>query len=359
MPLILVIEYDPTQRLLTWAVLEKAGHHVLEAADGTQGLELARKSQPDLIVCDVMMPGLNGYQLVEALKLEPALSTIPVIMLTTMASRSHMRIGMMTGADDYLTKPFIAAELRDAVAALIAKRKQQRRQFATEFSARVVTALEEQKQALASQYEARLERELDARWSHSGTRSAELKYAHATLLTVDLFGSILDRDVSDEALGAGIRRVYQSARDALYVFGAKHLLPVGNDLFAVFADDTGSDSVKPRLQAVRAALGLRQAASAGGGCEPPAATIALHCGSLTLLHIDDPLHGSGSTLASGEAVSAVALRSGHARQAGWRVICTPAVIGGLAESVTTGRKASVVPADATAAMEAVELLALA
>ena len=126
---ILVIEDDPIQRLAVVGILQRVGYRVLWAVDGEQGLEMARQSAPDLIVCDVVMPGMNGYQLLTTMRREAGLAEVPVIMLTTMSERAQVRVGMTSGADDYLAKPLNAGELRDAVAALLTRRKARREKF--------------------------------------------------------------------------------------------------------------------------------------------------------------------------------------------------------------------------------------
>src|SRR5512140_3916641 len=123
MSLILVIEDDRIQRQVTVQALKSTGHEVMEAPDGVEGLRSARTNRPDLIVCDVMMPGMNGYQLVTALREEEDIADIPVIMLTAMTERAHMRTAMTSGADDYIAKPVSFKELNEATSALIAKRK--------------------------------------------------------------------------------------------------------------------------------------------------------------------------------------------------------------------------------------------
>ena len=162
---ILVIEDDPTQRMLTAAVLRSAGYEVAESVDGIEGLQMARQSVPDLVVCDVMMPGLNGYQVADALKKEPALATVPVILLTAMADRTHVRAGMVSGADDYLFKPFRATELRQSVTTLLAKRALQHGAFLRASESGLHAALQQQKDTLSQSYEKRLLQELDARWT--------------------------------------------------------------------------------------------------------------------------------------------------------------------------------------------------
>ena len=85
------------------------------AANGQEGIDLALRQPPDLILCDVMMPGIDGYQVLEQIRAHPATATIPFIFLTAKADRDSMRYGMDLGADDYLTKPFTSAELVTAV----------------------------------------------------------------------------------------------------------------------------------------------------------------------------------------------------------------------------------------------------
>ncbi|MEM1126740.1 MAG: hybrid sensor histidine kinase/response regulator [Bacteroidota bacterium] len=122
-PTILVIEDDP--RLLDNVVdlLDLHGYKTLSALHGQQGLELARTHQPDLILCDVMMPEMNGYAVLEALRGDAATATVPFVFLTALSERSGQRYGMELGADDYLTKPFVETELLQSVEARL-KRKQ-------------------------------------------------------------------------------------------------------------------------------------------------------------------------------------------------------------------------------------------
>ena len=107
----LVIEDEPEMRrnLLTILRLEKFA--AFSAENGTAGLEQARRIRPDLIICDVMMPGLDGYGLLKALRAAPHTANIPFIFLTARGERPDVRAGMNLGADDYLVKPFHIDEL--------------------------------------------------------------------------------------------------------------------------------------------------------------------------------------------------------------------------------------------------------
>ncbi|GAB3471101.1 response regulator [Polaromonas eurypsychrophila] len=366
--LILVIEDDPTQRLLSSSVLRSAGYEVAEAEDGLAGLEMARQSRPALIVCDVMMPGLNGYELVAALKREVALSTIPVIMLTAMTERSHVRTGMTAGADDYLSKPFRAAELRRAVQALLAKREAHRAQYGRDFEKKMSTALQAQKDALSLRYEMRLVQELNERWYEQDGTNLEVRYDHATVLLVDLFSGINHRFPQAQRFSA-TRRVYQAASDTLYLFGARRLVPSGNDLLAIFPDQGDPSAAKTGLLAVRAALGLQKIVKAAfqsmapapvlGDVVSPPVTIALYCGTVTLIHIKDPLHGGeGLTFASGEAVDVAQALGSHARSRGWQISCAQEVTTGFSDWVVAGDTALISHGDRLDLVPVVEIHSL-
>ena len=112
---ILIIEDETQVRENIKQILEFSDFEVVSAAEGASGLKLAKAHAPDLIICDIMMPGLDGYSVLKALRQETATETIPVIFLTAKADRCDLRQGMELGADDYLTKPFGNSELIRAV----------------------------------------------------------------------------------------------------------------------------------------------------------------------------------------------------------------------------------------------------
>ena len=112
---ILVIEDEAVLRQNVLDMLEFEGFESLGAADGVAGLQMAREQLPDLIICDIMMPELDGFGVLEELRGDSATATIPLIFLTAKADRDSMRVGMNLGADDYLTKPFTQPELLGAV----------------------------------------------------------------------------------------------------------------------------------------------------------------------------------------------------------------------------------------------------
>ncbi len=112
---ILVIEDNLEVRENIAEILELANYRVLTAANGKQGVEQAKRAIPDLIICDVMMPELDGYGVLHLLAKSDDTASIPFIFLTAKTEKSDIRKGMNLGADDYLTKPFDDVELLDAV----------------------------------------------------------------------------------------------------------------------------------------------------------------------------------------------------------------------------------------------------
>lgn len=115
MKTILVIEDNEDIRENVEEILSLSGYTVLTAANGKLGIEAAQKHKPDLIICDIMMPGIDGYGVLHVLHKEPDTQHIPFIFLTSKSERSDFRTAMEMGADDYITKPFAGNELLNAI----------------------------------------------------------------------------------------------------------------------------------------------------------------------------------------------------------------------------------------------------
>lgn len=120
---ILIIEDTFEVLEVTMEILRLEGFIVEGASSGQEGLDLAPEFGPDLILCDVQMAGLDGYQTLEAMRIRSATAGIPFIFLTALATKEHIRQGMNSGADDYITKPFTASELLSAVRSRLSRHK--------------------------------------------------------------------------------------------------------------------------------------------------------------------------------------------------------------------------------------------
>src|SRR5206468_5751076 len=132
---ILVIEDEPEMRRNIATLLRYHDYDPIEAENGRKGVELARREKPDLILCDVMMPELDGDGVLQALQQDAGLALIPFVFLTAKGDKDNLRSGMNLGADDYLTKPVANADLVQAIEARLRRSQQHaRREFKPDFS---------------------------------------------------------------------------------------------------------------------------------------------------------------------------------------------------------------------------------
>jgi CheY-like chemotaxis protein len=127
---ILVIDDNKDIRENTAEILELAGYKTFTAENGKKGVELALKEKPDVIVCDIMMPELDGYGVLHLLRKHPEAQNIPFIFLTAKTERSDFRKGMEMGADDYVTKPFEDVELLNAIDMRLKKTEVMKQKYA-------------------------------------------------------------------------------------------------------------------------------------------------------------------------------------------------------------------------------------
>ena len=116
---VLVIDDEAPIRVNLRRILLLEGYSVTEAPDGAAGIECIRHSVPDLVICDLMMPGVGGYGVLEFLRTDPALAKLPFVMLTASAEQEEAETSIARGASAYLTKPFSVTALLDAVRGLL------------------------------------------------------------------------------------------------------------------------------------------------------------------------------------------------------------------------------------------------
>jgi two-component system sensor histidine kinase/response regulator len=121
---ILVIDDDDTYRRSVSNVLQQSGFDVLEATSGHAGVEIAQTQTPDLVICDVVMEHLDGFAVIDRLRMDPSTSEIPFMFMSGLSDKDTVRKGMNLGADDFLVKPFSFSDLLAAVEARLTKRKE-------------------------------------------------------------------------------------------------------------------------------------------------------------------------------------------------------------------------------------------
>jgi CheY-like chemotaxis protein len=370
MPLIVLMEDDAATRMLVASVLKKDGFEVLSADNGADGLALIREHRPDLVISDVQMPVMDGFAMLQTLRADAALAATPVILLTSLQERAHMRIGMTSGADDYITKPFRPGELREAVSAQLNRREMRQAAQASAVHSAVSWALEEQGQQLVYLYEKKLAAGLSDQWPTSSGGSEDEKFANATVLFIDVLNyAALAEKLTDDELREMVRRFYSNAGDTVHLFGARHMQFVGEALLAIFVASTDTLSVNHGLRAARAALGLVDAAKrvnmylqstfANRGLPVFGVCVALHSGPVALTRLQDPLHGETRILPVGDAVNATFLLQKQAALVGWTVIASVPMLRGITGAVKAGRRAMFNLPGRSVPVDAAELMGIA
>ena len=125
---ILIIEDETNIRESVAELLEMKGYGVTEAENGDRGVQTAFEDKPDLILCDIMMPGMNGHDVLTAIRNKKGYASIPFIFLTALSQKDDIRKGMNLGADDYLVKPFKARDLYEAIETRLARQEEREKE---------------------------------------------------------------------------------------------------------------------------------------------------------------------------------------------------------------------------------------
>ncbi|MGE4242384.1 response regulator transcription factor [Ramlibacter sp.] len=312
---ILVIDHDTVQQLLTARALQGAGHETLVASESDRGFALIHTERPDVVVSAVVMPGLNGFQLATALRADPAIAHTPLLLLSTLSDRVQMRVGMTSGADDYLSKPYSAQELVDAVAALLRRHAVRadtgRQQHQQAFAA----ALREPDKTMPASLEVLSAGAVP--WLNAVDRHGLLVLSNATVLLTNLFGAL-----GEDSVGSGMLvEMFRAARDSLYKMGAIAVLPYGAEVVAVFDAHQYGTMESGISDAIEAAMALRRAAQTTRGADASDSplVVALACGEVTIAVLSKRSGDASCTILPGATVAhALALRE-FARQMGWQV----------------------------------------
>ncbi|ERT08035.1 diguanylate cyclase domain protein [Lyngbya aestuarii BL J] len=233
---ILVIEDDAQVRDNIQVILELEDFDVILAKDGQSGLEKAIASSPDLIVCDVMMPQMDGFEVLSALQSIEATSNIPFIFLTAKADRNDLRQGMESGADDYLTKPFTPKELIKAIQIRLDKKEK----YKQKYTQKIQDISEQLEHQLYFDHVTNLPNRLSLR-EQFNQRLAKTQFIAAKTQMLPIFCLSLDRfnqiqknlgyDSSEQLLKAFVERLKKSldAKIFLAYLGANEfgmILPV-------------------------------------------------------------------------------------------------------------------------------------
>lgn len=369
MALIVVMDDDAGTRMLVSQVLKKDGFNVLTAENGVVGLALIREHKPNLVISDVQMPEMSGFEVLENVRADGDTAATPIILLTSLVERSHMRHGMTTGADDYLTKPFTPAELRESVNAQFDKLARAAAVSSLAVDSAVSAALTAQHKKITRLYEERLASSLAKQWPDDGLVKDSQKFSSATVLFAEInHYAQWAQKLSSTELGDLVRQFYGTTGDTVHLFGAHHMQFVGDGMLCVFVDASDTLSVNHGLRAVRAALGLKDAA---GRVESFAAhqfngrslptfglNVALHSGPVAFARLEGLTRADVQMTPLGDTVTAALRMFQGDPTIDWPVAASVATARLVAGGVRTGRRAMVSLVDRIHPLDLVEFTSL-
>jgi class 3 adenylate cyclase/CheY-like chemotaxis protein len=341
MTTILIVEDDDATRSIIIRLLEREGYETRAAADGRLGLEQAAQVRPDVVISDVGMPVMDGFELVEALRAYPALAATPVMLLTALGDRASVRRGMTAGADDYLAKPFAPAELLAALDGLLKKR------------ARIEDSID----SAVKLREDGLQRDLgdNPGGPVPADELAEVlpdediadREVDATVLFADIrnFTSLAEKLSSSEAAEL-LAAYFERACEPVLQNGGLHLKLIGDGLMSIFMDGDPEGAPRPAARrAVAAALGMALASHEfrdwvdqrfGRRELPPFAIgVGLHAGEVTLCRLGAPGHKEITPV--GDIVNVAARLEEASKELGWTVVASSAVLQRAGQGIQTGR----------------------
>jgi class 3 adenylate cyclase/tRNA A-37 threonylcarbamoyl transferase component Bud32 len=358
---ILVIEDEPSIRNNIMLMLKVERFAASGAENGRVGLEMARSDPPDLILCDVMMPEMDGFAVLEALRAEPRLADIPFIFLTALDDRSNMRRGMNLGADDYLPKPFTRNELMEAVNSRLKKYES----LTQALQARLVTQQDRLTQKFREEFSggdgAALLEDADA-------GSLTGKIADATMIFTDIrnFTTYSERLASEE-IAELLNAYLETACAPIIRCGGLVMKFIGDGVMALFESRQNEEKGAHALRAVRAGLALQRAAldfrdwikrhHPSRSLPEFSVGVGIHSGEVLLCHVGAP--GRSELTVVGDTVNIASRLEGQTKESGWAVVASQASVTAAGAGVEVGSRRTVQLRGRSTPTEAFEIIGIA
>jgi class 3 adenylate cyclase len=324
---VLAIDDDPTMRDVVAQFLSLAGYEVELADGGAAGLAAIRANPPDVVVCDVDMPGMSGFEVLSRLRGEAATAVLPFVLLTSLSDRDSVRRGLRLGADDFLCKPVRAPDLVEALGVALDKRRRM--------------------SALVSRYALPDEHELRQRYAAKRSGGTPPAAEQAEL------GSLTGRRVIQTVLFSDIRG-FTTISERLAVTEVAELLSqylreackpileergrimkiMGDGVMAIFGHDAPEDTRAHAAAALRAGLRLGLVAQQFRhwiasrfdlpGLAPFDIGVGIHTGEVMLFQL--PVGGSSDFTAVGDTVNVAARLETKSKELGWPVVASQATL---------------------------------
>ncbi len=358
---VLVIEDEPSIRNNIMLMLKVERYAATGAENGRIGLELARRDPPDLILCDVMMPEMDGFAVLEALRAEPRFAEIPFIFLTALDDRSSTRRGMNLGADDYLPKPFTRNELMEAVNSRLKKFEN----LTQALTARLVP----QQDLLTQKFRERISGgDGGAALEEADAGNLTGKIAEATVLFSDIraFTTYSERLTSDEI--AELLNAYLGTACAPIIrYGGVIMKFIGDGVMALFEARPNQAGESHARRAVRAGLAMQLAAlefrewvrqhHPSKSLPEFSIGVGIHSGEVLLCHVGTP--GRGELTVVGDSVNIAARLEDQNKELGWAVVASEATVNAAGSAVVVGSRRTVRLRGRSTPTEAFEIIGIA
>jgi serine/threonine-protein kinase PpkA len=335
---VLVIEDEAGIRNNILLMLKIERFAAVGAENGRVGLDLARRNPPDLILCDVNMPEMDGFSVLETLRGEPSFADTPFVFLTALDDRASQRRGMNLGADDYLTKPFTRDELMAAVNARLRKHESSSQALA----ARLLTKAA----SLRDKFRDRFVGE-DAWGPLLDVDPAETtgKIADATILFSDIrnFTTFSERLTAAE-IAEFLNAYLQQACTPVLACGGRIMKFLGDGVMALFEPAPGEPDGLHAKRALRASLAMQLASRAfrdwiqqrhpSRGLPDFSIGVGLHSGEILLCVVGTA--GQGEFTVLGDTVNIASRLEGQTKELGWAVVASDTTVAAAGAGVNVG-----------------------
>jgi serine/threonine-protein kinase PpkA len=337
---VLIVEDDDAIRNNIIRLLKLEGYEIVSAENGRLGLEQALRHRPDVIISDVSMPEMDGFELLEAIRADRFLAQTSVMLLTALDDRASMRRGMTSGADDYLAKPFTRVELLDALQGLMKKKER--------IDESIESAVKKREEHLRQAFTQSLGGGVvpDKFGLEPPLGAIPDTVFEATVLFSDIrnFTSLAERLNSNEVAEL-LTQYFERVCDPVLKNGGRHLKFIGDGLMSVFAQTlSGGSPLSAPRRAVSAALGMALATHefrswldqrfASRGLPPFAIGVGLHAGEVTICRLGT-IHNKETT-PIGDTVNVAARLETASKELGWTVVASSAVLEGAGDGIQTG-----------------------
>jgi class 3 adenylate cyclase/CheY-like chemotaxis protein len=359
---ILIVEDDDAIRNNVIRMLKLEGYEIVSAIHGRQGIDRARAERPDLIISDIGMPEMDGFEMLESIRGDEALGSIPVMLLTALDDRASMRRGMTAGADDYLAKPFTRVELLEAIEGLLKKK--------VRIEASIESAVRDREDHLRRAFTESLGgRALSDKFVLAPPQDATTEtVVEATVLFSDIRGfTSLAEKLSSREVAELLTEYFDRICEPVLKNGGQHLRFIGDGLMAVFMDNMVQTTPLPAARrAISAALGMALATHeyrswlsrrfAQRGLPAFAIGVGRHGGAVTIAHLGAA--GSKETTPIGDTVNVAARLEASTKELGWTVVASNVVLEQAGGGVQTGGITSVEVRGKNIYMDVAEIVGL-